>query len=192
MRDHAGKWLRPRAVENFFIGIGGAHRHAIDRSSGEKGVAAAGCFQPPLTPAPTPTVRAVHGHRRALHTAAADLTFHSRRHRGRRYVYRELAGVRVGVTGCEGQAAARVKRAARVGGRRGCLSSLPSPSPHPGPTRQIMQSFRDADKTLPVEEQVAQALKRCGMSVLYTSVTDTCAFGLGALSTVPAISYFCS
>ena len=35
-------------------------------------------------------------------------------------------------------------------------------------------------------------MKRCGMSVLYTSTTDTLAFALGAASSIPAVSYFCS
>ena len=31
-----------------------------------------------------------------------------------------------------------------------------------------------------------------GMSVTYTSVTDTVAFALGSASSIPAVSYFCS
>ena len=43
-----------------------------------------------------------------------------------------------------------------------------------------------------IEDRIAMALQRSGNSIMYTSVTDTIAFALGALSTIPAIKYFCS
>ena len=55
----------------------------------------------------------------------------------------------------------------------------------------IVGAYRNTDESLPLEERIAKAMGRCGASVLFTSVTDTVAFLLGANSSLPAVSYFC-
>jgi Niemann-Pick C1 protein len=51
----------------------------------------------------------------------------------------------------------------------------------------IVAAFDAQDKRLPTEERLARAMRRCGMSVLFTTATNACAFYLGASSNLPAI-----
>uniref|UniRef100_A0A7S1UKD5 SSD domain-containing protein n=1 Tax=Phaeomonas parva TaxID=124430 RepID=A0A7S1UKD5_9STRA len=44
---------------------------------------------------------------------------------------------------------------------------------------------------MPVSERIGNALGRCGVSILYTSATDFCAFMLGSMSNLPGIEYMC-
>ncbi|CAM9472819.1 unnamed protein product [Ascophyllum nodosum] len=55
----------------------------------------------------------------------------------------------------------------------------------------IVASFDHTDPALPVEERVALGLKRCGVSITYTSLTNFFAFILGSTTSLPAVEYFC-
>lgn len=55
----------------------------------------------------------------------------------------------------------------------------------------IVASLDHTDENLPVEERIALALKRCGVSVTYTSLTNFFAFMLGSTSSLPAVRGFC-
>ncbi|CBN79517.1 conserved unknown protein [Ectocarpus siliculosus] len=55
----------------------------------------------------------------------------------------------------------------------------------------IVAAYDHTDRALPVEERVALGVKRCGLSVTYTSLTNFFAFLLGAQSSLPAVQYFC-
>ncbi|KAJ1422063.1 patched [Ochromonadaceae sp. CCMP2298] len=55
----------------------------------------------------------------------------------------------------------------------------------------IVAAFDAQDPSLPSEERMAKALRRCGIAITYTTVTDVVAFYLGALSSLPAIEFFC-
>ncbi|CAM9710197.1 unnamed protein product, partial [Ectocarpus sp. 4 AP-2014] len=55
----------------------------------------------------------------------------------------------------------------------------------------IVAAYDHTDHALPVEERVALGVKRCGVSVTYTSLTNFFAFLLGAQSSLPAVQYFC-
>ena len=55
----------------------------------------------------------------------------------------------------------------------------------------IVAAFDAQDDKLPSSERLALALRRCGISITYTSVTDVVAFYLGATSALPAIQVFC-
>ncbi|CAM9459401.1 unnamed protein product [Scytosiphon promiscuus] len=55
----------------------------------------------------------------------------------------------------------------------------------------IVAAYDHTDPTLPVEERIALGVKRCGVSVTYTSLTNFFAFLLGSMSSLPAVEYFC-
>ncbi|CAN0213748.1 unnamed protein product, partial [Ectocarpus sp. 6 AP-2014] len=55
----------------------------------------------------------------------------------------------------------------------------------------IVSSFDHTDPALPVERRIADALKRCGVSITYTSMTNAAAFMLGSTTSLPAVRYFC-
>ncbi|CAN0119730.1 unnamed protein product, partial [Pylaiella littoralis] len=55
----------------------------------------------------------------------------------------------------------------------------------------IVSSFDHTDPTLPVEARMALAIKRCGVSITYTSMTNFFAFMLGSATSLPAVEYFC-
>ncbi|CAM9472679.1 unnamed protein product, partial [Ascophyllum nodosum] len=55
----------------------------------------------------------------------------------------------------------------------------------------IVAAFDHTDPALPVEERVALGLKRCGVSITYTSLTNFFAFILGSTTSLPAVEYFC-
>eukprot|EP00904_Undaria_pinnatifida_P008217 jgi/Undpi1/4525/HiC_scaffold_18.g07879.m1 len=55
----------------------------------------------------------------------------------------------------------------------------------------ILAAFDHTDPNLPVEERVGLGLKRCGVSVTYTSLTNFFAFMLGTTSSLPVVEYFC-
>lgn len=55
----------------------------------------------------------------------------------------------------------------------------------------IVGAFDHTDPDLPVQERVALGLKRCGVSVSYTSMTNFFAFLLGSATSLPAVEYFC-
>ncbi|CAM9619893.1 unnamed protein product, partial [Laminaria digitata] len=55
----------------------------------------------------------------------------------------------------------------------------------------IVAAFDHTDPDLPVEERIALGLKRCGVSVTYTSLTNFFAFMLGSSTSLPAVEYFC-
>ncbi|CAM9122089.1 unnamed protein product, partial [Laminaria digitata] len=55
----------------------------------------------------------------------------------------------------------------------------------------ILAAYDHTDPDLPVEERVALGLKRCGVSVTYTSLTNFFAFMLGSTSSLPVVEYFC-
>ncbi|CAM9595580.1 unnamed protein product, partial [Laminaria digitata] len=55
----------------------------------------------------------------------------------------------------------------------------------------IVAAFDHTDPDLPVEERIALGLKRCGVSVSYTSFTNFFAFLLGSSTSLPAVEYFC-
>ncbi|CAM9359742.1 unnamed protein product, partial [Ectocarpus fasciculatus] len=55
----------------------------------------------------------------------------------------------------------------------------------------IVAAYDHTDPSLSVEERVALGVKRCGVSVTYTSMTNFFAFILGSMSSLPAVEYFC-
>ncbi|CAM9554027.1 unnamed protein product, partial [Laminaria digitata] len=55
----------------------------------------------------------------------------------------------------------------------------------------IVSAYDLTDPALEVEERIALGLKRCGVSVTYTSLTNFFAFVLGSTSSLPAVEYFC-
>ncbi|CAM9899558.1 unnamed protein product, partial [Ectocarpus sp. 12 AP-2014] len=55
----------------------------------------------------------------------------------------------------------------------------------------IVAAYDHTDPSLAVEERVALGVKRCGVSVTYTSLTNFFAFMLGSVSSLPAVEYFC-
>ncbi|CAM9198844.1 unnamed protein product, partial [Ectocarpus sp. 12 AP-2014] len=55
----------------------------------------------------------------------------------------------------------------------------------------IVAAYDHTDPSLVVEERVALGVKRCGVSVSYTSLTNFFAFLLGSLTSLPAVEYFC-
>ncbi|CAM9415157.1 unnamed protein product, partial [Ectocarpus sp. 8 AP-2014] len=55
----------------------------------------------------------------------------------------------------------------------------------------IVAAYDHTDLSLAVEERVALGVKRCGVSVTYTSLTNFVAFMLGSVSSLPAVEYFC-
>eukprot|EP00752_Nemacystus_decipiens_P008590 g7670.t1 len=55
----------------------------------------------------------------------------------------------------------------------------------------IVAAFDHTDPSLPVVERVALGVKRCGVSITYTSLTNFFAFLLGSQSALPAVQYFC-
>ncbi|CAM9765761.1 unnamed protein product, partial [Scytosiphon promiscuus] len=55
----------------------------------------------------------------------------------------------------------------------------------------IVSSFDHTNETLPVERRIALAMKRCGVSITYTSMTNFFAFMLGSATSLPAVEYFC-
>lgn len=55
----------------------------------------------------------------------------------------------------------------------------------------IVAAYDQTDPALPVEERIALGLKRCGVSVTYTSLTNFFAFILGSSTSLPAVEYFC-
>eukprot|EP00752_Nemacystus_decipiens_P014689 g13085.t1 len=55
----------------------------------------------------------------------------------------------------------------------------------------ILASLDHTDVGLPVEERLALALERCGVSISYTSLTNFSAFLLGSITKLPAVEYFC-
>ncbi|CBN79522.1 similar to Patched domain-containing protein 3 [Ectocarpus siliculosus] len=54
----------------------------------------------------------------------------------------------------------------------------------------IVSSFDHTDPALPVERRIADALKRCGVSITYTSMTNVAAFMLGSTTSLPAVTAF--
>eukprot|EP00752_Nemacystus_decipiens_P003669 g3381.t1 len=55
----------------------------------------------------------------------------------------------------------------------------------------IVSAFDQTNPNLPVERRIALALKRCGLSITYTSMTNFFAFMLGSATSLPAVEYFC-
>ncbi|CAM9391119.1 unnamed protein product [Ectocarpus sp. 12 AP-2014] len=55
----------------------------------------------------------------------------------------------------------------------------------------IVAAYDHTDPSLAVEERIALGVKRCGVSVTYTSLTNFFAFMLGSMSSLPAVEYFC-
>ncbi|CAM9850692.1 unnamed protein product, partial [Ectocarpus sp. 12 AP-2014] len=55
----------------------------------------------------------------------------------------------------------------------------------------IVAAYDHTDPLLAVEERVALGVKRCGVSITYTSLTNFFAFLLGSLTSLPAVEYFC-
>ncbi|CAM9506157.1 unnamed protein product [Ectocarpus sp. 12 AP-2014] len=55
----------------------------------------------------------------------------------------------------------------------------------------IVAAYDHTDPSLAVEERVALGVKRCGVSVTYTSLTNFFAFLLGSMTSLPAVEYFC-
>lgn len=55
----------------------------------------------------------------------------------------------------------------------------------------IIAAFDAQDDDLDTAERMARGLRRCGLSILYTTMTDVVAFYLGAASALPAITAFC-
>eukprot|EP00903_Cladosiphon_okamuranus_P015713 g14505.t1 len=55
----------------------------------------------------------------------------------------------------------------------------------------IVAAYDHTDPALPIEERVALGVKRCGVSITYTSLTNFFAFLLGSQSSLPAVEYFC-
>ncbi|CAN0269125.1 unnamed protein product, partial [Ascophyllum nodosum] len=55
----------------------------------------------------------------------------------------------------------------------------------------IVAAFDHTDPSLPVEERMALSLKRSGVSITYTSLTNFAAFMLGSTTSLPAVEYFC-
>eukprot|EP00904_Undaria_pinnatifida_P008203 jgi/Undpi1/4512/HiC_scaffold_18.g07866.m1 len=54
----------------------------------------------------------------------------------------------------------------------------------------IVAAYDQTDPALPVEERIAFGLKRCGVSVTYTSLTNFFAFILGSSTSLPAMTAF--
>ncbi|CAN0568842.1 unnamed protein product, partial [Ectocarpus sp. 12 AP-2014] len=52
-------------------------------------------------------------------------------------------------------------------------------------------AYDHTDPSLAVEERVALGVKRCGVSITYTSLTNFFAFLLGSMTSLPAVEYFC-
>ncbi|CEL94251.1 unnamed protein product [Vitrella brassicaformis CCMP3155] len=48
------------------------------------------------------------------------------------------------------------------------------------------------ESSIPLHERVALAMSHAGMSITLTSITDALAFGIGASTTIPALSSFCA
>jgi Niemann-Pick C1 protein len=67
-----------------------------------------------------------------------------------------------------------------------------SPTPRPSPFESHADSVDTASVPLylSAEERVAQTLAKMGPSILLSSVTETVAFGLGALVPMPAVRNF--
>ncbi|CAN0008284.1 unnamed protein product [Ectocarpus sp. 12 AP-2014] len=55
----------------------------------------------------------------------------------------------------------------------------------------IVAAYDHTDPSLAVEERIALGVKRCGLSVTYTSLTNFFAFLLGSMTSLPAVEYFC-
>ena len=55
----------------------------------------------------------------------------------------------------------------------------------------IVNSFQATDESLKLEDRVDLALRRAGIPILYTSLTDFIAFFLGSTSSLKGISSFC-
>ncbi|CAM9414497.1 unnamed protein product, partial [Hapterophycus canaliculatus] len=55
----------------------------------------------------------------------------------------------------------------------------------------IVAAYDHTDPSRPVEERIAFGVKRCGVSITYTSLTNFFAFLLGSNSALPAVEYFC-
>ncbi|CAM9835466.1 unnamed protein product [Ectocarpus sp. 12 AP-2014] len=55
----------------------------------------------------------------------------------------------------------------------------------------IVAAYDNTDPLMAVEERVALGVKRCGVSITYTSLTNFFAFLLGSLTSLPAVEYFC-
>eukprot|EP00903_Cladosiphon_okamuranus_P010290 g9741.t1 len=55
----------------------------------------------------------------------------------------------------------------------------------------IVSSFDQTDPALAVEKRIALAVKRCGVSITYTSLTNFFAFMLGSATSLPAVKYVC-
>ncbi|CBJ26534.1 conserved unknown protein [Ectocarpus siliculosus] len=55
----------------------------------------------------------------------------------------------------------------------------------------IVAAYDHTDPSLAVEERIALGVKRCGVSVTYTSLTNFFAFLLGSMTSLPAVEYFC-
>ncbi|CAM9372874.1 unnamed protein product, partial [Hapterophycus canaliculatus] len=55
----------------------------------------------------------------------------------------------------------------------------------------IVSSYDHTNPTLPIERRIALAMKRCGVSITYTSMTNFFAFMLGSTTSLPAVQFFC-
>eukprot|EP00903_Cladosiphon_okamuranus_P022061 g20288.t1 len=55
----------------------------------------------------------------------------------------------------------------------------------------IVAAYDNTDPAMPIAERVALGVKRCGVSIFYTSLTNFFAFLLGSQSALPAVEYFC-
>lgn len=52
-------------------------------------------------------------------------------------------------------------------------------------------SFERTDKTKSIEERVHDTIEDCGLSITLTTLTSASAFGLGCISSIPAIYWLC-
>lgn len=55
----------------------------------------------------------------------------------------------------------------------------------------IMATFLETDESEEIDERMSKTMRRCGMSITYTTATNVTAFYLGATSTLPAVRAFC-
>ena len=55
----------------------------------------------------------------------------------------------------------------------------------------IVADFYRHPRSIPIEERVRKTMNDVGLSILTTSLTSSCAFGLGAISSIPAVFWVC-